>query len=109
MRLNPIGNKIASEMKKVENTRKVDTTKKTKSSSISKTDKTTLSSSAQRLHETRANSEIVSTHIATEPEVRAEKVEEVRKRIKEGYYDSPEFIDKLADKLLSDFGITKKE
>jgi anti-sigma28 factor (negative regulator of flagellin synthesis) len=46
--------------------------------------------------------------LAGEPEIRKEKVEEVRNKINQGYYNSPEFVDKLAEKLLTFFGISEK-
>ncbi len=104
MRIDPINSKIASEIKKVENAKKVD---KSKVKAASQPDSSTFSSNAQRLHETRANSDIVAAQIDGVPEIREERVEEVRKKIENGYYNSPEFVDKLAEKLLSTFGITK--
>ena len=41
-------------------------------------------------------------HIDQAEEVRQEKVEEVRQKIKDGYYNSEEFADNLADKILQD-------
>jgi len=102
MRLDPISSKIISELKKVENARKGD---KNDIKVSHKHDSSIFSSKAQRLSETSANIDIVASQLANEPEIRIEKVEEVREKIKKGFYNSPEFIDKLAEKLLSDFGI----
>ena len=99
MRIDPINSKIASEIKKIEKAKKVDKTHKTKASL--KPDTTSFSTSAQRLSETKTNIDIVS-------EIRKEKVEEVRNKINQGYYNSPEFVDKLAEKLLTFFGISEK-
>lgn len=104
MRIDPISGKIASEIKKVENAKKVD---KEKLKASQKPDTSNFSSNAQRLSETKANSDIISAQIEGEPEIRIEKMEEVRKKIADGFYNSPEFVDKLADKLLTVFGITK--
>jgi len=106
MRIDPINSKIASEIKKVEKAKKVDKTQATKAAL--KPDTTSFSSSAKRLSETKANIDIVSAQLASEPEIRQEKVEEVRNKINQGYYNSPEFVDKLADKLLTFFGISDK-
>ena len=106
MRIDPINSKIASEIKKIEKAKKFDKTHKTKASL--KPDSTNFSSSAQRLSETKANIDIVSAQLAAEPEIRQDKVEEVRNKINQGYYNSPEFVDKLADKLLTFFGISEK-
>ena len=106
MRIDPINSKIASEIKKIEKAKKVDKTHKTKASL--KPDTTSFSTSAQRLSETKTNIDIVSAQLANEPEIRKEKVEEVRNKINQGYYNSPEFVDKLAEKLLTFFGISEK-
>ena len=104
MRIDPISSKVASEIKKVKSAKKVD---EERLKASLKPDRTTFSSDAQRLSDTKANSDIVSTQLNSEPEIREEKVAEVRKKIADGYYDSPEIIDKIAEKLLSLFGITK--
>lgn len=105
MRIDPISSKIASEIKKVEKAKKVDITHKTKAPL--KPDTTSFSSKAQRLSNTKANVEIISAQMANEPEIRKDKVEEVRSKINQGYYNSPEFVDKLAEKLLTFFGVSK--
>lgn len=106
MRIDPINSKIASEIKKIEKAKKVDKTHKAKASL--KPDTTSFSPNAQRLSETKANIDIVSAQMVNEPEIRKEKVEEVRNKINQGYYNSPEFVDKLAEKLLTFFGIPEK-
>ncbi|MBD3391999.1 MAG: hypothetical protein GF418_07995, partial [Chitinivibrionales bacterium] len=60
---------------------------------------------ARRLSDTKANADIVSTQIENQPEIREDKVQEVRDKIEKGFYDSPEFLDKLADKIMTDFGL----
>ncbi len=103
MRLTPISEKITAEIRKVENARKVDTTQKTKGL---RTDKSEFSSNAQRLSDTKANADIVQAQVVGEPEIREDRVAEVKQKIESGYYDSPEFLDKLADKIIKDFGLT---
>ncbi len=105
MRIDPINSKIASEIKKVENAKKVDRAEKSKAPV--KIDSSSFSSKAQRLSDTKADIDIVATQVANEPDIRKDKVEEVRRKIEQGYYNSPEFVDKLAEKLLSVFGISK--
>lgn len=107
MRLESITNNITNEIRKVDSARRNDKVDKTKGTA--KSDSSTFSSNAQRLSETKANADIVASRLEVEPEVRAEKVEEVRKKIESGYYNSEEFTDKLADKLMSDFGISNTE
>jgi hypothetical protein len=38
------------------------------------------------------------------PDVRAEKVQEAKEKIASGYFNSPDFEDKLADRLMKEFG-----
>jgi negative regulator of flagellin synthesis FlgM len=102
MRLTPVSEQITSELKKVEHARKVDTSAKAKNV---RTDKSEFSSNAQRLSDTKANLDIAKARLDSEPDIREEKVAEVREKIESGFYDSPEFIDKLADKIIKDFGL----
>ena len=101
MRLDPINNKISSEIKKVENARKHNKIKNVKA--FTRPDTLSFSSDAKRLSNTKAQMEVLSTQVSNEPEIRANKVNEVKEKIKNGYYNSPEFIDKLTDKLLTFF------
>lgn len=102
MRIGAISEILNSEIKRVEGA------KKTEHSSSSKAiplDKTELSIKGKRLNETKAEIEVISSKLANEPEIRPEKIAEAREKIKNGFYDSEEFIDTLADKLLKDFNI----
>lgn len=102
MRLAPISGKIVSELRKVEHARKVDNSPKAKV--LQKTDTTNFSENAQRLSKTKASVEIVASQIQNTPEVRQEKVEEVREKIQQGFYNSSDFAGRLAEKLIADFG-----
>ena len=104
MRLLPITNQITSEIKKVEHAKKVDSVQKTRG--LRTTDKSEFSANAQRLSETKANADIVNAQLVNAPDIREDKVAEVKEKIESGYYDSPEFLDKLTDKLMTDFGLT---
>lgn len=105
MRLDPISSKIAAEIKKVESARKTKDTERGRA--VPKSDTSHISSDAKRLSDTKANTEIVSTQIDNTPDIRQEKIDDVQKKIKSGYYNSPEFIDKFAEKMLSVFGISE--
>jgi flagellar biosynthesis anti-sigma factor FlgM len=88
--------------------KKIDSAKKTDGANKSKTvpaDKTEFSSGAQRLNGTKAEIEIVNTKLASEPDIRPDKIAEVKEKIQNGFYNSDDFTDKLATKLLDDFGI----
>jgi negative regulator of flagellin synthesis FlgM len=103
MRINAVTQPVTSELQKIESVRKTE-----RESKVSKTlpaDRSSISSDAQKLSETKAQFETIATSISAQPEIRADKVDEVRKKIESGYYNSDEFIDKLADKLLKDFGV----
>ncbi len=107
MRLTPISNKIATELKKVENAKKAQKPNAKAKVSFTKQDSTSFTSDARRLSESKANVDIAAAKMATEPEIRIEKVEEIKKKISDGYYNSSEFTDKLAEKMCSIFGISK--
>ena len=53
----------------------------------------------------RAQFETIAASVAAQPDIRTDKVAEVKEKIERGFYNSDEFIDKLADKLLTEFGI----
>jgi flagellar biosynthesis anti-sigma factor FlgM len=68
-----------------------------------KSDSVSLSKKAKELsssHETEA----IAHHVNALPDVRAEKVQSAKEKIASGYFNSPEFEDKLADKLMKEFG-----
>ncbi len=102
MRILPLSQQVTSEIRKVENAKKSDSAAKVNPTPA---DKSEFSAGAQRLSSTKANADIVSAQIAGQPEIREDKVAEVRKKIESGFYNSPEFIDKLADKLIKDLGV----
>jgi anti-sigma28 factor (negative regulator of flagellin synthesis) len=102
MRLTPISEQITTEIKKVEQAKKSDNLQKSRGL---KSDKSEFSTGArERLSETQANADVVKTQLSAAPDIREERVEEVRKKIESGFYNSPEFIDKLADKVMNDLG-----
>ncbi len=103
MRLLPITQKITTELKKVENTRK--TSENRGARPTKSADKSEFSAGAQRLSDTKANADVAAMRIANEPDIRQEKVDEVREKLKNGFYDSPEFMEKLVDKLMTEFGV----
>jgi flagellar biosynthesis anti-sigma factor FlgM len=102
MRISAIHELLNTEAKKIEGAKKTDSASKSKAFP---SDKTEFSSSAQRLNETKSHIETISAQLANVPDVRPEKVAEVKEKIKNGFYNSADFVDKLADKLLEDFNI----
>ncbi len=104
MRISSLGALFNPEIRKGDAVAKKNEPAKGKSSG---TDRTELSSSAQRLSDTSAQMGIVSAQLSAQPDVRPDKVAEVKQKIQNGYYDTPEFVDKLADKMAQEFGVTK--
>lgn len=102
MRISAIHELLNTETKKIESAKKTDSASKAKSFPA---DKTEFSSKAQRLNETKTQIETIASKISAEPDVRLDKVAEVKEKIKSGYYETDDFNDKLADKLLTDFNI----
>ena len=104
MRISAIGELLNPEFKKVDGAKK---TEAAKSKAGSSTDRTDLSSSGQRLSETKAQVDIIASQLGSQPEIRQDKVAEAKQKINDGYYDTPEFVDRLADKLAQEFGAKK--
>ncbi|MBN1128024.1 MAG: flagellar biosynthesis anti-sigma factor FlgM [Chitinispirillaceae bacterium] len=103
MRINTVTQSLSAELRKIEAARK--TEKEIKNAKASSPDRSEFSADAQRLSDTKAQSETIAAAIIGQPDIRAEKVAEVKNKIEQGYYDSEEFIDKLASKLLIEFGM----
>ncbi len=68
-----------------------------------KSDSVSLSKKAKELSST-ADTESIARHVDAMPDVRAEKVQEAKEKIASGYFNSPDFEEKLADRLMKDFG-----
>jgi len=103
MRISTIRELLNPEFKKVENAKKTEPAK-SKSSSADRID---FSSSGQRLSEANAQVSVIATQLSSQPDVRIDKVNEAKQKIQDGFYNTPEFVDKLADKLAQDFGVKK--
>jgi len=103
MRTNAITQSVQAELRKVENAKKTD--KAAISVKATPIDRSDISADAQRLSMTKASIDVISATISQQNDIRPEKISEIKEKIKKGYYNSPEFIDKLAVKLLSEFGI----
>lgn len=107
MRINFVTQSLQAEFRKVENAKKADKT--TVSGKSIPLDRPDISEGAQRLSTTKASIDAISASISQQDEIRVEKISEVIEKIKNGYYDTPDFIDKLAVKLLAEFGIKAPE
>lgn len=103
MRLESIQSVVSAEFKKVESSKKEASTNKA-ATYARKSDKTSLSSDARQFSETKASANVVAARLKAEPDVRTERINEVRQKLDDGYYNSSKFADELADKLIKDFG-----
>jgi flagellar biosynthesis anti-sigma factor FlgM len=104
MRINAITQPLSAELRKIESAKKTEKEGKN-AKAPSSADRSEFSANAQRLSETKAQFETIAASVAAQGDVRSEKVAEVKQKIEQGYYNSDEFIDKLADKLLKEFGM----
>lgn len=101
MRINAVTQPINAELRKIEASRKVE--KDSKNIKIS--DRSDISSGAHSLNETNAQSDTIAASLSSLPDIRNDKIAEVRSKIENGYYNSDEFLDKLAERLLNEFGM----
>lgn len=60
----------------------------------------TISSAAR----SASDSDRVKARVQALPDIREDKVSAVKAKVQSGYYNTPEFQDQLADKLLKEFG-----
>jgi len=74
-----------------------------KTDKLAKSDSVSLSKRAQELS-SASDTEAVARHVQAMPDVRSEKVQEAKEKIASGYFNSPEFEEKLADRLMKEFG-----
>lgn len=68
-----------------------------------KSDSVSLSKKAKELSSS-SDTDAVARHVEALPDVRAEKVQEAKEKIASGYFNSPSFEDKLAERLTKEFG-----
>jgi flagellar biosynthesis anti-sigma factor FlgM len=103
MRIAYVTQPFSAELRKTDSARK--TEKEVKNTRVTPSDKSEISKGAQRLSATKAEFQTIAASIDAQSDIRTEKIAEVKQKIESGYYNSEEFIDKLADKLLAEFGL----
>ena len=103
MRINAVTQSIQTELRKVDSAKKAD--KAPNGAKTRQVDRSEISAGAQQLSSTKASIDAIAASLANQDDIRPDKIQEVQEKIKNGYYNSPEFIDRLATKLLSEFGI----
>jgi len=79
--------KRVSSKKKISNEQKV-------------SDKVEISSKGKNLQNLEAIKRKAQAVLKNTPEVREEKINEVKKRVQSGYYNSPQVINNIADRLI---------
>jgi len=103
MRISSVTQAYSNELRRGDSNKKtVDKDAKVRAGAAAKPE---ISSNAQRLSDTEAAASTVKAQVVNTPDVRADKIAEVREKIENGFYNSPEFEDKLAEKLIKDFGL----
>ena len=70
-------------------------------------DTVSISSQARHLSDNEATKQSAQIRAESLPEVRQERIAAVKERIASGYYNSEEFKDALADRLMKDFGLNQ--
>ena len=68
-------------------------------------DKIEISTAAKKLQDSQAIFKSAVAALKNTPEVREDKVQEVRDKIEQGYFSSKEVKGDLAEKLLRNFGL----
>ena len=79
---------------------------KGKRSVHTKLDTVDISKEARNLEQTVKNLKTVVSEI---PDVRDAKVEEVRAKLKDGFYDRPEVAEEVANKVIDAFTVKRQE
>ncbi|ERP32057.1 flagellar biosynthesis anti-sigma factor FlgM [Chitinivibrio alkaliphilus] len=106
MRLESINNMVSAEFRKIHSTSdKKKTAGPQSPSRTGRTDTASLSASAAKTHGTEAQAQLLSARLDAEPDIRDERISDVQEKIESGYYNSSNFADTLADKLIGDFGL----
>lgn len=105
MRIQAVSQPYSAELRKIESAKKAD--KDSKTSKASNADRSEFSSGAKRLSETKAHIQTIEASLSAQPEIRMDRIADVREKIEKGYYNSEEFLDKLTNKMLNEFGIAE--
>ena len=101
MQIAHISSSLASEVNKL----KIDPKTASKSTDKPSGDAAELSKDGQKLSQTNTDINTAKTQAENQPDIRSWKVEEVKEKIKSGFYDTEAFAGELAEKLIKDFGL----
>lgn len=97
MMINKISQAMQGELHKVDGSRKPE--KEQPAAKTGVADRSELSAGGKMQREVQGDTHIISSMIKAQPDVRSDKVAEVRERIGSGFYNTDAFADKLASKL----------
>lgn len=97
MRLESVREAVATEFRKIDKTDRKPSGERPKE--VKKDSASFSAGSAKATSETKN----LAARIAIEPEVRMDRVAQVKERVSSGFYNSSEFADQLADKLTNEF------
>lgn len=103
MRLESVNNAVSAEFRKIEIAKKENTPSKV-AAYTRRADSTNLSSGAKNANDLKTSAGVLASHVEVQPDIRTDKLNEVKKKIDEGFYNSSKFADQLADKMITDFG-----
>ena len=80
-------------------------TKATNADKPKKGDSVSVSSEGKVLENAASSMEAASKRIESLPEVRWDKVEQIKQKVQNGFYETQEFREQLAERLIRDFGL----
>lgn len=104
MRISGLTAHIAPEI--IKQTDKLKKSEKTSSSNaVRGTDSAEFSDDSKKLNAIKADINVVASRVDLVSDVRQERIDDVKSKIKDGYYNSEEFAGKLAEKMIKDFGL----
>lgn len=88
---------VATELRKIDKTDRKPAEERVKT--VSRDTAKFSPASAQSAPETKG----IASRIAIEPDIREDRISEVKEKIKSGFYNTNEFADQLADRLVGEF------
>jgi flagellar biosynthesis anti-sigma factor FlgM len=73
-----------------------------KTEKTTKSDSVSLSKQAKEL--SSSSTESIARHVDALPDIRADKVQDAKEKIASGYFNTPQFDEELASRLMKEFG-----
>ncbi|ERP31085.1 flagellar biosynthesis anti-sigma factor FlgM [Chitinivibrio alkaliphilus] len=101
MRLESINNMMGAEFRKIDRTNRKNRDTASKETKAPQKDSATFSGTKTPA---QGQAKQLAARVSIEPEVRQDRIQDVQNKIEKGYYNTSEFADKLADRLIKDLG-----